>query len=264
MFVEAGPDTVGEAGRRAVVAAVAGVIAGLIVGGIGGRILMRIAGAVSPVPGALKEAGFDIDEITVSGTIAFVGFVGLFAGVVSAVLYSAFRPWLYWAGPARGVVFGIVLFAAASASSDVMNPDNRDFFLVQNHKLIVALIAALFVSHGIVIDAVANAFDHRISLGDRGQNGTALMAVAAVGFVISAPLLLSVLFTNSSCDCEPSLAVGLSFVAAGVGTVLLWTSSITNRAPLGVAARAIGFAGLLGTLAFGLSRAIGDAQDIIP
>jgi len=265
VFVEAGPDTVGEAGRRAVVAAVAGIITGFLVGGVGSRLLMRVAGAVSPVPGGRTEAGFNIDEITVGGTIALIVSVGLFAGIASAALYTLFRPWLAWARRWRGFAFGVVLFAVASASSDLMNPDNPDFFLVQNHRLVIAMIVALFVTYGVVMDHAVRWFDSRIVLGERGQNSQAMVAMACAGVVFSLPILIGVLVSNSNCDCHPSRWIAGSVAAVAAGTLLMWAGSIWPRhRALRNSGTLLGMIGVVGALAFGLARGIGDARDILP
>ena len=95
---------------------------------------MRVSGALAPdfAQGVSTEAGNRVGEITLGGTLVLVFIIGIAAGITGAVLYAVFRPWLAWAGRFRGVAFGVVLFAAGSATSDVLNPDNPDFFIVGN------------------------------------------------------------------------------------------------------------------------------------
>src|SRR5688572_6226234 len=119
--------------RDIAVTGIAGLLVGTIVGGLGSRLFMRIAGAVAPeaMQGATTEAGARIGEITLGGTIALVVFVGIPAGILGAAFAVIYRPWLAWTGRWRGVALGVVLFALASAASDVMNPDNVDFRMIR-------------------------------------------------------------------------------------------------------------------------------------
>ena len=147
--------------RHIAIGGIAGLVTGIVVGGGGGRLFMRIAGAAArdAAQGATTEAGFTVGEVTFGGTVALIVFVGVFVGVVGAALYLIFRPWLSWTGRWRGVAVGVVLFAAGSATSDVMNPDNFDFLILGNSLLLVALIASLFLAFGFMIDAVFGFLD---------------------------------------------------------------------------------------------------------
>ena len=107
------PDSPSGLVRHIATVGISGIVTGLMVGGLGGRLFMRIAGATAPesAQGARTEAGFRVGEVTAAGTIELVVFVGIFVGIVGAVLFGVFRPWLSWAGRYRGAAFGVVLFA---------------------------------------------------------------------------------------------------------------------------------------------------------
>ena len=248
--------------RHIAVIGLAGVTTGVLVGGIGSRVFMRIAGATGrdAAQGAGTEAGFTVGEITFGGSLALILFVGLGTGVLGAALYVVFRPWLGWAGRLRGVVFGVVLFAVGSATSDVMNPDNLDFFVLGNGLINVLVIVALFLTFGIVLEEVHRALDQRVP-EDPGSNRYVFGALGIVGAVLAIPLLVTTMFTRSGCDCDPPVLVAWFTVLAAAGTVLWWASS--RRSGLTVPAQIIGCLGLAGATAVGLIRAISDATEII-
>ena len=60
---------------------------GVLAAGAGGRLLMRLLAVTSPdADGQITEAGAEIGEITVGGTLAFVAFAGVAAGALAAAL----------------------------------------------------------------------------------------------------------------------------------------------------------------------------------
>lgn len=248
--------------RHVAVIGLAGVTTGVLVGGIGSRLFMRIAGATGrdAAQGATTEAGFTVGEITFGGTVALVLFVGVLFGILGAALYTVFRPWLAWAGRFRGVMFGIVLFAVGSASSDVMNPDNFDFVILGNGLIDVLLIVALFLAFGIVMEEVHRALDRRVP-GDPGRGSIVFAAISLFGLLLAAPLVITVMFGDSGCDCDPPILAAWLTAVAAVGTVLWWLSSRHSRA--GFPARLAGYLGLFGATGVGLARAISDAAEII-
>ena len=260
--VEPAPTGWAALARHVAVIGLAGVATGVLVGGIGSRLFMRIAGATgsSAAQGATSEAGFTVGKITFGGTVSLILFVGIIFGILGAALYVVFRPWLAWAGRLRGVVFGVVLFAVGSASSDVMNPDNFDFFILGNGLLDVLLIAALFLAFGIVMEEIHRALDKRVS-GQPGHRRIVFAAISLLGFLIAVPLMVSTMFGNSFCHCDPPVLVGWLTALSAVGTTLWWLESSYQSAAL--PARLAGYLGLLGATSFGLIRALSDAIDII-
>lgn len=222
---------------------------------------MRIAGATGSriAQGRLTEAGFRVGEVTVGGTVALVLFVGLFVGIIGAVLYVVFRPWLAWTGRARGLVFGAVLFALGSAASDVMNPDNVDFFILGNDVVNVLAIATLFLVFGVVLEEVHRALDRAIP--ERRSTTVVWVVVVGFGLVLGLPLVVFTMFTSEGCGCDPPILASTSAVVAGLGT-LLWLGSGRRRS-LRLPAQVLGYGGVLGALGFGLARALSDAAEIL-
>lgn len=256
--------------RHVTIGGFAGLLAGIVVGGLGSRVFMRVAGAASGSRGAgrLTEAGFTVGELTVGGTIALAIFIGLAAGFAGAVFYLTVRPWLSVLGRWRGAGFGIVLFALTSASSDIMNPDNPDFFILGNGVLLVSLIVALYVAFGAGIDVVFPFLDRRMPREEAGgrQTGVVYAAFAVVGAVLAVPFALSMLFVGEGfCGCETPVAASLSFVLLFIVTGALWVVSLIPSTPVWVrnVIGTLGYAGLAGVVVFGLIRAIADAVEII-
>lgn len=254
--------------RHIAVGGIAGVASGLIVGGVGGRVFMRIAGAVArdSVQGATTEAGFRVGEVSVGGTIALIVFIGLISGAVGAVFYLALRPWLAWAGRWRGVAFGIVLFAATSATSDMLNPDNIDFIVLRNEVLLVSLISLMFLGYGVMIDWLFGVFDRVLPPPEQRYDPARFFYMVFVGMgLLAASFVPVAMFTRDSCTCDPPYPASFSFLIVVLATGLWWLTAASGRMPTQTTAvaRVLGYAGIAGLLAFGLLRAVSDAATII-
>ncbi len=228
---------------------------------------MRIAGGLAPdrVQGAGTEAGFTIGELTLEGTIELVIFIGIFSGMAGAVVDVVFRPWLAWAGRWRGPAFGLLLFAISSATSDLLNPDNFDFIILGNEALLVALIVALFVAYGVMIEWVFGVLNRRLPAAtDRKRVRNGYFAITGVGLGLALPLVLSSLFTSQTCDCDPPLIASVFVAVAAVATLLWWSGGLREtQSRTATWAPLLGFVGLAGALVFGLLRAVSDALDVI-
>jgi hypothetical protein len=255
--------------RHVTVVGIASAVTGLLVGGIGSRVFMRIAGAVagSQGSGRTTEAGFIVGDVTVFGTVFFVIFMAIATGAFGAVAYLVLRPWLSWAGRFRGLLFGIALFALASATSDMMNPDNRDFLILGNELILVLLIAALFVAFGVTLDLFVPRADRWFPSGSEAERtgGVAFAALAGLGLMIAVPLMvITLLGGEGACHCETPVWAVRSFILVAVSTIVMWLAAIV-RVPTWVIriATTAGVLGVVGVFVFGLMRAISDAADII-
>jgi len=250
--------------RHITVAGFSGLVAGVLVGGIGSRIFMRIAGAIaSDAQRRTTEAGFRVGEVTFGGTVALIIFVGIFSGLVVAVYYIMLFPWLSWLGRWRGVGFGLVGFAAASATSDLMNPDNIDFFILKNEPVLVGMIFILFVAFGVVTDGAYRFIDRGMPTPDRNVNAV-FYTFTGLGLVTGVPLAIGTL-TGEGCDCPVPIGVVWSLALLAAATVAWWISVLAARSPtwIGRSSTVAGYLGTAGVLTFGLIRAISDAADII-
>jgi hypothetical protein len=257
--------SLGGLARHITIAGFSGLIAGILVGGFGSRLFMRIAGAIADdvAQGKSTEAGFTVGEVTFGGSIGLVIFIGIFSGLAAAVYYVMLLPWITWLGRLRGAMFGFIGFAAASATSDLMNPDNIDFFILKNEPIVVGMIVVLFIVFGIVIDESYRLIAGRMPLPDRNVNPV-YYTLAGIGLLIGTGLA-SVLLGSSGCECEPVLGISGSVLAVGIATAAWWISVLVSGTPrwLGRASAVLGYASVVALLTFGLIRAISDAVDII-
>jgi hypothetical protein len=198
------PPPMGQVARRYLwylnVAVASGVGAGILAAGAGGRLVMRLL-AVTAGPaaqGRITEAEEVVGRITVDGTIGFVLFTGVFAGLSTGLLYLLVRRWLP-DGRAGGLVYGGLLLVLAGTRLDPLRPGNPDFDLVGPGWLAVAAFAALAVFHGVLVAAMAG----RIS------RGVPLLGSRPRAIVAYAPLLLLLLLPPATLLLA---AVGLTAV----------------------------------------------------
>ena len=137
------------------VALIGGVVAGLLAAGAGGRLAMRLLAATAGdrAQGRITEADEVVGEVTVGGTIGFIVFGGLFAGLVCAVIYLLLRKWLP-NGSVGGLVFGGLLLVTLGSRVEPLRSNNPDFDLVGPGWLAVSVFAALAFLHALVSVAV--------------------------------------------------------------------------------------------------------------
>ena len=194
---------------------------------------MRIAAIEAPdrATGRLTENGNRIGDVTVSGTIELIVFVGLFSGLFGAAAYLISEPWLTWAGRLRGVAFGVLLLAAASGVA--LNPDNIDFVLVSNQRLVVAMFSGMFVLYGVLLVALSGLLELLIPRVSSGSRGIATFApVVGVGtrqtlatlFGMVALVVLLSVFYEGVCDCRPRYVTELFTLGTAAATVGIWIS----------------------------------------
>ncbi len=152
---------VAEAIRHVALIGIAAVVTGVLIGGIGGRVFMRLSAVIAPdrATGAITENGAVVGDITFGGTVALIIFIGVFSGVFGGVVYTISEPWLSWAGPLRGVVFGVFLLATASLA--VFDPNNLDFVILGNDPRNVIMLGVLFLAFGPVLVSLIPALDKR-------------------------------------------------------------------------------------------------------
>jgi hypothetical protein len=134
---------------------VAGVAAGVLAAGAGGRLVMRLLAATSPdVHGSLTEAGEKVGEITLGGTLGFIFFAGVPAGLLSGALYALVAPVLP-RGRAGGLALGALLLVLAATRIEPLRPDSVDFLLLDPTWLAVLGFGALALFQGMLVAALA-------------------------------------------------------------------------------------------------------------
>ena len=134
---------------------IGGVVGGVLAAGAGGRLAMRLLAATSggDVQGQITEADEVVGEITVGGTIGFIVFGGLFAGLVCSVIYLLIRKWLP-NGLVGGLVLGGLLLVTLGSRVEPLRANNPDFDLVAPAWLAVSVFVALAFLHALVSVAV--------------------------------------------------------------------------------------------------------------
>ena len=138
-----------------------GIAAGFLVGGIAGRLIMRILAMVNEEKaGVMTENGNITGEITASGTLGLIIFVGLISGVIGGLVFVMIRRWLPGGGLLKGVVFGLILLCFFG--SILFDPDNIDFALFGPRQLSVGLFALLFPLYGVVASLFVERFDRYV------------------------------------------------------------------------------------------------------
>jgi hypothetical protein len=182
----AGPDRAGSPARAWPVRYVAlAVISGVLAAGAGGRLVMRLLAVTSPdAEGQITEAGAEIGEITVGGTLGFITFAGVPAGLLAALLYGLAGSVLP-RGRVGGVVLGLALLFLAGAQLEPLRPDNFDFDLVGPDWLSLIAFAALAVFQGMLTWALAA----RLQLPSLPAS-RALRVAAAIVLVVALPLFV--------------------------------------------------------------------------
>jgi hypothetical protein len=133
----------------------AGTLAGVLAAGAGGRLVMRLLAITSQEShGITTEGGATVGEISIDGTLGFIVFVGLAAGLLSALLFVVAGS-LLPRGRAGGVVLGLMLLVLLGARFEPLRADNFDFNLVGPRWLSVLAFAAVAVFQGMVTWALA-------------------------------------------------------------------------------------------------------------
>ena len=178
----------------------AGLVAGLLAAGAGGRLVMRLLALTSPeAEGSFTEAAEVVGEITFGGTLGFILFVGVPAGLLSGALYALLRPVLP-RGRAGGVVLGGLLLVLAGTRIEPLRSDNIDFSLVGPAWLAVLGFTAVALLQGMLVVALSTRFavpepsSARISDGALTAGRIAVVAlllVALPGFIGAVDDILS-------------------------------------------------------------------------
>ncbi len=170
-------DVDGTAGRAALrvlwwtaLAFAAGATTGLLIVGAGGRLAMRLLAvtAGSGAEGLSTEAEEIVGEITFGGTLGFMLFVGIGAGVFSAVLYAVVQRFLP-GGRMRGLWFGALLLVLLATRIEPLRTNNEDFDLVGPAWLAITLFSTLALAQGIAVATVMNRWSHTQPMLNRSR-----------------------------------------------------------------------------------------------
>ncbi len=139
----------------------AGALAGMVAGA-GGRLAMRLLAVTSPdADGSITEAEATIGEITAGGTLGFILFAGLPAGLLAGALYAVAGP-VVRRGRAGGLVLGAILLVLVGWWLDPLRADNFDFNLVGPDWLSLLAFAAIALLQGVLVVALATRFSRGV------------------------------------------------------------------------------------------------------
>lgn len=178
------------------------VTTGVLVVGAGGRLAMRLLAATAgdTAQRRITEADEVVGKVTVDGTVSFVMFVGLFAGLLSAGLWFGLRRLLppRWLG---GLLFGAALLVVLGTRNEPLRPGNEDFDLVGPWWVAVLAFAALALAQGVAVATFAARLSRWLPLP--GRNLRSLTYVLLLLLVPIFPLGLA------------AVAGGLAYVFAG-------------------------------------------------
>ncbi len=216
---------------RVVGAAVAaGAISGVLVLGLVGRLVMRILAATSvSAQGLLTEADETVGEITSSGTIGFIIFVGLGGGIVIATAYLFIRSWLPAKAGAAGLVMGVLSIGTLGVA-DALSPDNTDFSILSPLWLAILLLFATGLLFATTFTALAARLDKFAQTPGRGR--ASLYTVLITGAVppIGAALVIQIVLRTFASEKffaavrgARSRTVGHVVVAAGTAVAVFLT-----------------------------------------
>ncbi len=146
------------------IAMLTGLAVGVIVVGAGGRLAMRLLAATSPqAQGQLTEADQVVGRISLEGTLGFIVFGGLPAGLLSAFFYVVLHGALP-RGLTGGLVLGGLLIVVLGARIDPLRPDNVDFTLVRPGWLAVAVYSLLALATGVATAVLARRLSQALPL----------------------------------------------------------------------------------------------------
>lgn len=142
--------------RVASAAGAAGFVGGTLGFGLGGRLMMRVLAATSPdAQGLFTDAEEIVGDVSVGGTVGLTLFLGLFSAL-AGLLYVLFRSWL----PRRSLLAGLIAAAAMGGllarPTDLLNPDNRDFRILEPTWLAAILCVAVILLGSLAIAALAD------------------------------------------------------------------------------------------------------------
>jgi hypothetical protein len=177
--------------RALATGSIAGFLAGMIAGGAGSRIAMRIIAIVagSDDQGAITEFEATVGKITTAGTM-FLVLAGGFIGVAGGLIYLVLRRWVTDAGPWRGLVFGVLLFA--TFGSAIIRASNPDFHLFGSASLNIAMFASIFVVFGLLVAPIFDwvvAVERALPRPSLRPSGLPSLAGHALGLILLLPAL---------------------------------------------------------------------------
>jgi len=187
------------------VALLSGLAVGAVVIGPAGRLAMRLLAATSPdAQGRITEAEQVVGQISLTGTVGFVIFVGVPFGLAAGLGY-ALASFVVPRGLVGGAVFGAAALVLVGATVDPLRGDNPDFAIVGPGWLSVATFFLMAVLTGAITAPVAGRIAAAVGRPTRwwwlwlpplilfATAALTVVSVAAGGVVVGCLVLLAAL-----------------------------------------------------------------------
>lgn len=202
-------------------AGLAGVIAGALFLGIGARLVMRLLAAVNPeARGLTTDNGNTIGDITASGTVELVVFIGIAGGAIAGIIWIATREFLP-AGSRMRLLLGTVI-ATSFGGSVLIQEDNLDFFLLDPAEASIPLFLALMALCGGTTILLDRFLEPILPTGDTVN--AIYGGLSGLAGIFALPTLFGSLFLEDGCGCSnPPWPTGVLLLALiGLAGVSLW------------------------------------------
>ncbi|MEW1953122.1 hypothetical protein [Terrabacter sp. NPDC080008] len=188
------------------VAVLTGLAVGVFVVGPAGRLAMRLLAATSPdAQGRITEADQIVGQISLTGTIGFVLFVGLPFGLAAGLAY-ALASFVVPRGLLGGALFGLAALVVVGAVVDPLRGDNPDFAIVGPGWLSITTFAVMAVLAGALTAPIAGRLGAAIG---RPSHWWWLWLVPLDLFTFAALSIVSLVFAGIVAACLAVLALVL-------------------------------------------------------
>lgn len=206
------------------------------------RVLAVTAGAQAQ--GRLTEAQEVVGRISGEGTTSIFFFVGLPAGVVSALAFIVLRRWLP-EGRAGGLALGVFLLLVAATRIEPLRSNNEDFDLVGPGWLSIAIYSTMALVQGLAVVSFSGRISRPLPMPGRRISSIlphavllALIpaAIGGVAVILAGIVVVAAGRTNlANVLCSPrALAIGRAVVVVGTLVALPgFVSSIVDIAGRG-------------------------------
>lgn len=198
--------------------------AGVLVLGVGGRLVMLLSRLLHPdAVGRLTENGNRVGDVTLGGTFGLLVFGGLASGLAAGVVWALTAEWV----PRRWWAVGLA--TTALGSPFLIDPDNRDFLILDPPVVDLALLLALLFGFGVVLLALDRFLTRRMAVA-AGDLGTALQSLLVMAAASLAVPTFGSFFLRDFCFCaDPPWWTGTFLVAAAGASSWWWVAELRGR-----------------------------------